>query len=426
MAQAITDFTGIDTTITVVYSEGYGDVPGRFLFGIEFSKTLVPLDVSFASSLALGDVADISVTNSNLMVEGRLSVSNEFGVIFAPDDTEEMKLTAGLSGPVDDDDGLTSTCPSSDANIDFSIRWRNTTMCLDSVRDICTTNVTVTCSGGTTADDRVTNMRSALYSTNLRDDVTASLVGTSTLVLSFIPTFSYAEIYIETEYEDNIFGLNNETMKKSQFQFANGQAQFAVDVGVSGNAEVAANVGGVVEISADIEAELSGSLLLKAGNAGELIPMGDWVSKVINLTAPENARFAEASASFDGSFSITGSVNEPFEMTMPSTRGEFREPYQLNLLALITSGSASIPEPDIRLDIPSIGDLGNLTFKDVINLLQQFLGFLIGEEEGDSVDTCSGGLLGKEIDGTPGIYFLCALCCVKVFFANKSFSHLCF
>ena len=31
----------------------------------------------------------------------------------------------------------------------------------------------------------------------------------------------------------------------------------------------------------------------------------------------------------------------------------------------------------------------------------EFLGFLIGEEEGGSIDTCSGGLLGTEIGGTP-------------------------
>ena len=32
-------------------------------------------------------------------------------------------------------------------------------------------------------------------------------------------------------------------------------------------------------------------------------------------------------------------------------------------------------------------------------MIQSSLGFLIGEEEGDTVDSCSGGLLGKEIFG---------------------------
>ena len=50
--------------------------------------------------------------------------------------------------------------------------------------------------------------------------------------------------------------------------------------------------------------------------------------------------------------------------------------------------------------IKSFGDLRNLSLNDVIRLLQQALGLLVGEDENDTVESCSGGLLGKEIGGT--------------------------
>jgi hypothetical protein len=36
----------------------------------------------------------------------------------------------------------------------------------------------------------------------------------------------------------------------------------------------------------------------------------------------------------------------------------------------------------------------------MVELLQMALDFVVGTEEGDSVESCSGGLLGKEVFGT--------------------------
>ena len=400
MAQCITSFTGLDTVINVSYSEGTEDVPGSFLFGIEFSKQLTPLDVSFNSSLALGDVAEILVTSSSLVVNAKLSVSNEFGVIFGPDETEELKLT---SSPND------GACPSPSSTTEVSLKWTNPSILCpsDLVEDKCTTIVTVTCTGGNTIDDRKQNVKDALVPTGLIEDDGVSLVGDSTLMIKFGPSFSYVEMYLDSTHKDNIFGFKNEIAKKGKYQIANGQASFGVDVDVTGSAEVSANVGGVFEISADIEAGLYGSLAVKAGSAGQLISTSEFLSKIVGLTDPDNAGFVSAKASFDGLLDLSGTVNEPFEIALPSVQGTFKEPYQLDLLAVLVNNtneaSTSIPKPNIELslDIPDIGALSNLTFKDVIKLLQQALEFLIGDEEGDSVETCSGGLLGTEIGGTP-------------------------
>ena len=52
-----------------------------------------------------------------------------------------------------------------------------------------------------------------------------------------------------------------------------------------------------------------------------------------------------------------------------------------------------------EFDFPNFGDLRNLSLKDVIRLLQQALGLLVGEGDDDTVESCSGGLLGKKIGG---------------------------
>jgi len=79
IGQAITDFTGIDTTIIVRYTEGTDTEPGSFLFGIEFDKDF-DVDLSFSSSVSLGDIAEFSVVESLLSISGGFHLSNEFGV----------------------------------------------------------------------------------------------------------------------------------------------------------------------------------------------------------------------------------------------------------------------------------------------------------------------------------------------------------
>ena len=79
IGEAITDFTGIDTTITVRYTGGTETEPGSFLFGIEFDKDF-EVDLSFSSSVSLGDIAEFSVVESLLSISGGFHLSNEFGV----------------------------------------------------------------------------------------------------------------------------------------------------------------------------------------------------------------------------------------------------------------------------------------------------------------------------------------------------------
>ena len=74
---AITEFTGVNTTIIVSYQEG---TPGSFVFGITFEKGFSSPPLSFSSSVSLGDFAQLSVVESSLSVDGGFKLSGEFGV----------------------------------------------------------------------------------------------------------------------------------------------------------------------------------------------------------------------------------------------------------------------------------------------------------------------------------------------------------
>lgn len=79
IALAIEDFTGIPTAIAVRYNEATGDEPGSFVFGIQFEKNFAS-DVSFRSSVELGDIASVKVVDSLLSIRGGFRLFNEFGV----------------------------------------------------------------------------------------------------------------------------------------------------------------------------------------------------------------------------------------------------------------------------------------------------------------------------------------------------------
>ena len=87
-------------------------------------------------------------------------------------------------------------------------------------------------------------------------------------------------------------------------------------------------------------------------------------------------------------------MKEPFALELQhSFAGSFKTPFQLDLLDI---SAVKTRRPDIRFDInlPNIGDIRNLSFGDVVKLLQLALGFLVGNtDNGDTVETCSGGLL---------------------------------
>ena len=201
-----------------------------------------------------------------------------------------------------------------------------------------------------------------------------------------------------------LFGLRNgDQDKKIGFQFATGIFDLRADVEVAGEASVVATVAEILEVRGDIDATIFGSIEFTAGSKGQLIPISVWSSKLMNIKNDQSEyydpNFAVAQLTFDGDFSASVSVDEPIQLELAGVEGYFREPFVLDLLNL-TALNATRPDIVFEFDFPDFGDLRNLSLKDVIRLLKQALGLLVGEGENDTVESCSGGLLGKEIGGT--------------------------
>lgn len=246
------------------------------------------------------------------------------------------------------------------------------------------------------------NAFNAAVAAAVGDEVTVSIVGTSSLVLAFKPYWSKVEIAVPAAYSENAYGLRNDTQKKSLFQFANGLTELDASLGISGLAIVSASILDSIEVGATIDASVTGSLQFQSGTLGQLVPLDDWFSNLRSIMDPTDEfydpDFASAVVTVDGSFDAEVELRQPFQLDIPASfKGYFFTPFELNLLNTSAIGTA---RPDVRfdIDIPSIGDIGNLSFGNVINLLKQALDFLVGDEdEGHSVESCSGGLLGKKV-----------------------------
>jgi hypothetical protein len=72
--------------------------------------------------------------------------------------------------------------------------------------------------------------------------------------------------------------------------------------------------------------------------------------------------------------------------------------------------------------MPGFGAAKNLSFRDIVDLLVQSMEFLVGGGSDDAVDSCSGGLLGRQILGVnvftyqiPGEYKMCRVCSARLF-----------
>ena len=275
-------------------------------------------------------------------------------MIFAPDDDEHLNLVGSLA----------TDCSDFAGPLEFSIGWKVGT------GELKTANITVSnCNSNKVdgVDKRVANIQEALdtsSSAELSNYLsTVGLVGTSSLFIKFDPAVSFVELNLRNS-NTNPFGLMADVQKKRSFQFAAGLTKVSANFEVGGSANIAAKVG-PLEVEVDIDADLSGSLELKAGSKGVLLPVNDWLSKMKNITQPENAEFATVTATLDGTFQASASALG-FEV---SAKGGLTTPFILDLMDR-TAISTKRPDVYLDIDLPNIGDLRNLSFKDVIKLLQ--------------------------------------------------------
>jgi hypothetical protein len=381
MGQVLTRATSINTTVTTKYTPGN---PGSLIFGIDFDIDMrtPPNGLSFSSDLALGDLASVAVERASFDLSGRIRVAAELGIVFGPDEKSQLNLVGEFKNE-------TSPCNITAFNVTIHYE-KNNTKGNDTIVLVRRCNIS----------DKLRSLKEAFDNSKLKSNVNVSEIGSSGLfALTFDSDYSYAEVTVAKEDEDNLkkFGLVNGSFeKKAPFQVAIGLIEITAETEVTGNADVTANVADVLEVTADVYAELFGQVQFSAGKRGQLIPFDDWLAALIAVKDSSSEYyvidFAVASLTLEGGIEGTVSV----EALGLSTKAIGKLiPYKLDLLSL----GGTIPKPQFVLDVnlPKFGDLRNLSFADVINLLNQALELLVGPEDADTVESCSGGLLGHEV-----------------------------
>ena len=367
IADAIEDFTGIGTEIIVAYTKASDDSPGSFIFDIAFENRW-DAKLSFNSSVSLGEIAELNIEEESfLSISGGFSLLSEFGVVFAPDDDQSLKLVGSLKN-------LTDDCKTNNSPFKFDLAWRvgndgkNSSSITIDVDDtsLCNDTDNTVKNDDNGVDIRVDIVEQALRAIpNLNQYVMdVGLIGLNALVITFNSSVSRVALTQNFTYNENIFGLKNDTLTKQSFQFAVGLTEVNADFQVEGNVEIGAKVG-PVEIDASIETDLAGSLELSAGSKGVFLPLNDWLSKVKNITLPENSDFGGAKVTIDGSFAAS---TEALGFTVAATGGLI-EPFVLNLTNQDDVDN-KVPKISLDVNLPDIGDIKNLSFGDVIKLLQ--------------------------------------------------------
>lgn len=195
----------------------------------------------------------------------------------------------------------------------------------------------------------------------------------------------------------NDYGLEDFSLSKRKWQIAIGDSSITANITVALDVTLSTNVGGVIEVTAALDGTIAGSLVLSIGT-GELLPFSDWLVGLINIFGNSStpgfiADFFEASATFEANFDASVEPSSPFNLlATASATGSFAEPFVIDFL----SKDFSYPDIDFEVNIDGIGDVRKLTFKQVVAILADVLEFLIGSNEDDAVDSCSGGLLGQD------------------------------
>lgn len=381
MGQVLSIITSIATTVTVKYLEGALGKPGSLLFGIGFEEGVQTPPISFNPSLQLGDLASVKVQNGSFGLLGNMYISNEFGMVFTPDDSSSLKL----AGARKNEEYCTRTAFNATIIFEKNNTKGNETISIIPACDI---------------DGKLVSLAQAFAgSAKLKKDVNVTAIGTSgTFALVFDPLYSFIKVVVEPAEKDNLarFGIaSGYYEKKPSFQYTSGLLELIAGIEVLGGVNIKANVADVLEVTAAIDASFFGQVQFSAGKLGQLIPFDDFLAKLVSLkdTSSEyhDPDFAVSVLTFGGT--LAGQVSADTIGVSTGVTGAFLEPYNSNLLHANNTG----PKFALDVNLPKFGDLRNLSYSDVINLLSQALELLVGPAEADTVDSCSGGLLGKDI-----------------------------
>ncbi|GAX18396.1 hypothetical protein FisN_2Lh003 [Fistulifera solaris] len=403
LSDAIASSTDIvDVSVDFSYTEAIAPDPAQYELVIGFSKS-ASFSVGLNASEGIGDLIDITVSEgSSLDLTVSAAFETTFGVLMEADDDQSLTVLAESCGG----DGFACVADSLDIvlfyveNVDgvSEDQWINTTVASSTNK-----NITQELEDAIGEVATVTEQGSSLLVIRFNPNITdVKLLLLKNCNSTDITTEMKQSSVLECQEDElvspiaNDYGLEDFSLSKRKWQIAIGDASISANVTVSLNVQLSTNVGGVIEVTAELEGDITGYLELSLGT-GELLPFSDWLVALINIFDSESegyiADFFEASATFDATFEASVEPSSPFNLlATASASGGFAEPFVIDFLAK----NFSYPEIEFDVNIEGIGDVRKLTFRQVVAILADVLEFLVGSNEDDGVDSCSGGLLGQD------------------------------
>jgi hypothetical protein len=155
------------------------------------------------------------------------------------------------------------------------------------------------------------------------DDISVTLVGSSSLVLAFHYYWTLVEISVPPEYTENVYGIQNSTAKKDSLQYAVGLTELEANLALSGSAYVSAFILDSIGAEASISADVSGYVWFSAGASFKLVELDVWASSLRSILTPTDEfydpDFARASLSMDGRFHALVELKRPLQLDAPGS-----------------------------------------------------------------------------------------------------------
>jgi hypothetical protein len=152
-----------------------------------------------------------------------------------------------------------------------------------------------------------------------------------------------------------------------------GETSFNATVEVDGEVDVAANIGGVIEATAEITADFTGSLVLVVNPKDTFgyVSFSDWLRNITRITTDERTEFFfNASAISQGSIHGEARPGAPFSGFGAAHFIGTMDPLSIYFLKLsverrlsVENGfNPNIPSFDVTVDLPGIGNVKDLSF----------------------------------------------------------------
>lgn len=190
-------------------------------------------------------------------------------------------------------------------------------------------------------------------------------------------------------------------------------AWFFISTGsvLEAEATINGNISGAVELILDATSNLSQSDCITDPtdvtaapatglDASGLLKFTDWLVSITAMLSQCNQAhrpdfFGSSSATFEGLFSTSITALSPFDeyggtITPDATLASYDVDFFAN--------ESAIPAVTYTVELPGVSGIKNINFDNVKDILSQSVDFLIGDQASDTTASCSGGLLGMDVD----------------------------